>query len=64
MHEHRLICPEMRDVAKSKALFAAWLAGKGITTTGIHYQQIPRKGLGIVAQRRLEVPQPPQHGLR
>ncbi|KAI4175100.1 MAG: hypothetical protein LQ343_001861 [Gyalolechia ehrenbergii] len=44
----------MRDVAKSKALFAAWLAGKGITTTGIHYQQIPRKGLGIVAQRRLE----------
>lgn len=38
-----------------QASFKAWAVAQGITTNGVDYCKIPNSGLGIVAQRRLEV---------
>lgn len=62
-HKHDSKSPRKHDGKTRQALFAAWLAEKKIITSGIQYQWVPGKGLGIVAQRRLEVLPPVQPGL-
>lgn len=54
MYKHDFKIPGRHDEQARKASFTAWLAANEITTAGIHYQRIPGKGLGVVAQRRLE----------
>ena len=38
-----------------RTAFKSWCAAQGISITGIDCNEIPNSGLGIVAQRRLQV---------
>ncbi|KAL8733608.1 MAG: hypothetical protein Q9166_002017 [cf. Caloplaca sp. 2 TL-2023] len=54
MSDTERTCGLQTKKAKEADSFRSWSAAQGITTSGIDYRNISNRGLGIVAQRRLE----------